>query len=765
MAGSKTIDRVCCLALAVMLILTALVWTGKASSGKQSAIAVGYEDLFDASYVHTIDIEMDDWEGLIASATQETYTECAVTIDGEKVTNVGIRAKGNTSLSSVASMGSEKYSFKIEFDQYVKGKTYHGLDKLSLNNLIYDATGMKDYLAYTLMNRAGVPAPLCSYVQITVNGEPWGLYLAVEGVEDAFMERNNMTTGELYKPDSMSFGGGRGNGRDFDFENFRVKDEDEDGESSDASESPASAESSAAGGNSFPAQPGNADNPFGAAPGGFGGFGGQDFSGMTPPEGFQLPEGTSVSGNEASADGSSDGKTRRSFNREGFFQMGGGMFNFGMGSSDVKLQYIDDDPDSYSNIFNNAKTKIGKKDKARLIDALETLNGDNPQDAVFTDEVITYLTVHDFLQNGDSYTGMMVHNYYLYEEDGKLAILPWDYNLAFGGMGAGGDASSTINSPIDTPVSNSTGSDRPLISWIFEDEEALAAYHEAYNRFITDTVESGWLAGEITRVAELIRPYIEADKNSFYTVEQFDTAIEALQSYCALRGESVRGQLDGTIPSTSEGQRADSSTLVDTGDLSITAMGSMNNGGGGGGGMPGGGGGMPGGNSGQWPSRSGGEMPGGDSSQWPSRPDGDTTDAGSNSFSGFSRPDSGKQAGTETQTEVQAEAGTQTEATVTQPEATVAQTEAETKPETGPQTEATETSETQGSGNPFGAGGPSSFSGGQPSEGAPSGMPGGGFPGQMASADQTSSWITFGACLALLLAAILIASKIKGHNG
>ena len=112
MAGSKTIDRICCLAVAAMLILTALVWTGKAASGKQSTITVGYEDLFDTSYVHTIEIEMDDWDSLIATATQETYMECNVTIDGEKISSVGIRAKGNTSLSSVSSMGSESIPSK-----------------------------------------------------------------------------------------------------------------------------------------------------------------------------------------------------------------------------------------------------------------------------------------------------------------------------------------------------------------------------------------------------------------------------------------------------------------------------------------------------------------------------------------------------------------------------------------------------------------------------------------------------------------------------
>ena len=43
---------------------------------------------------------------------------------------------------------------------------------------------MKDYLSYRMMQEFGVDAPLCSYAYITVNGEEWGLYLAVEGVEE-----------------------------------------------------------------------------------------------------------------------------------------------------------------------------------------------------------------------------------------------------------------------------------------------------------------------------------------------------------------------------------------------------------------------------------------------------------------------------------------------------------------------------------------------------------------------------------------------------
>jgi hypothetical protein len=135
-------------------------------------------------------------------------------------------------------MGSERYSFKIEFDQYQDGKSYHGLDKLSLNNIIQDNTYMKDYLAYRMMDAFGVDSPLCSFAYITVNGEDWGLYLAVESVEDSFLERNyGRDSGELYKPDSMSFGGGGpGNGKNFNMDDFFNRDDSESGEEgSDAS--------------------------------------------------------------------------------------------------------------------------------------------------------------------------------------------------------------------------------------------------------------------------------------------------------------------------------------------------------------------------------------------------------------------------------------------------------------------------------------------------------------------------------------------------
>ena len=219
MSTHKHIDRVCCLALCLALALTLALYAFAAAVPDAAPAALGYEErLFDTASVHTVDLVVDDWDGFLRDAESEEYTPCAVIIDGEASRNVGLRAKGNTSLRQVAQTGSSRYSFKLEFDHYEDGKTWHGLDKLSLNNLIQDNTCMKDYLVYRLMGDFGVAAPLCSYAWVTVNGEDWGLYLAVEGIEDSFLARNyGQNAGALYKPDSAEAGGGRDNGRDFTF--------------------------------------------------------------------------------------------------------------------------------------------------------------------------------------------------------------------------------------------------------------------------------------------------------------------------------------------------------------------------------------------------------------------------------------------------------------------------------------------------------------------------------------------------------------------
>lgn len=586
MSTHKKIDIICCIAVIFALLVTVLFINAEALGIQAADKVMGYEErLFDETKVHTVDIIIEDWDSFLATCQSEEYSVCNVLIDGEAYTNVGIRGKGNTSLSTVSSMDSNRYSFKIEFDQYDSTKNYYGLDKLCLNNIIQDNTYMKDFLAYQMMEEFGVDAPLCSYVYITVNGEDWGLYLAVEAIEDGFLQRNyGSDYGELYKPDSMSFGGGRGNGKDFNMEEFDFSQFGNSGQQGNKEQEENSGTSRNPFGNMFggemPDMSGMFDSgekpDMGEMPqgGNFPGGNMQMPEGMTIPEGITIPEGAEGAGDSATEnDGSEKSESRRNFSN----MMGG----FGMGSNDVKLQYIDDNASSYSNIFDNAKTDISEADEQRLIASLKALSeGESIESVVNVEEVIRYFVVHNFLVNGDSYTGSMIHNYYLYEEDGKLSMIPWDYNLAYGTF-QGNNANSAVNDPIDSPVSGDM-SDRPMVGWIFASEEYTELYHQYFAEFVEKYYTNGELAELVNYTAELIAPYVEKDPTKFCTYEEFETGVEAMREFCNLRLESVSRQLDGTIPSTSEGQSADSSSLVDASGLNISDLGTMGGGMGGG---------------------------------------------------------------------------------------------------------------------------------------------------------------------------------------
>ncbi|WP_353093528.1 CotH kinase family protein [Tissierella praeacuta] len=166
--------------------------------------------IFNKDIVSEIDIKIDEnsWKDLLENALKEEYYNCDIIINGETFSNVGIRAKGNSSLTMVANDSTtDRYSFKINFGKYIKGQSYYGLDKLALNNNISDATNMKEYLSYEIFNEMGVATPGFAYTSIKINGEPWGLYLAVEVMEESFIERYFGTIdGNLYKPEGMEMG-------------------------------------------------------------------------------------------------------------------------------------------------------------------------------------------------------------------------------------------------------------------------------------------------------------------------------------------------------------------------------------------------------------------------------------------------------------------------------------------------------------------------------------------------------------------------------
>ena len=502
------------MAAAVCLCLCTVAFSGPiAAAAGETGVSMAYEtELFDTSSILTVNILMDeaDWNDMLANATAEEYYQCDVEIGGTTFYRVAIRPKGNTSLTSIASdPTTDRYSFKLEFDHYVDGQTCFGLDKLILNNNYADATNMKEALIYDMYQYLGADASLYNYAKLSVNGEYWGVYLALEAVEDSFLLRNyGVQDGELYKPDSMNIGGGGEPGGDFkaddmDFENMTPPDMDRE----DAPQPP-------------------------------------DSSGERPAENFDFPDG------------------------KGGFSMGGG---------GADLNYTDDELDSYETIWDGEIADTTKADHKRVVTALKNISeGTDLETYMDVDNLLRYMAVHVFSVNEDSLSGMMTHNYYLYEAGGKLNLIPWDYNLALGGMGRSNDATSVVNDAIDDAFSGTN-----FFDTLMEDETYHSQYYAYLQQLVSEYIGGGGFDAFYTRVRSQIDALVESDPTAFYSYDEYLTAAETLYQVVKLRGQSIQGQLDGTIPSTEAAQRT-SDALVDASALDLSTMGYMNSGGGGG---------------------------------------------------------------------------------------------------------------------------------------------------------------------------------------
>ena len=529
------------MAVAVCICFCAVAFSRqiKVAAG-DTGISMEYETaLLDTDSVISVNILMDDadWNAMLENSTAEEYYQCDVEINGTTFYRVGIRPKGNTSLTSIASdPTTDRYSFKLEFDQYVDGQTCFGLDKLILNNNYADATNMKEALIYDMFQYLGADASLYNYAKISVNGEYWGVYLALEAVEDSFMLRNyGAQSGKLYKPDSMNIGDGK------DFGDFNADDMD-------------------FGNMTPPDTQGNANQANSSAP-------------SQTPDTVDPPQNRDSSG-ENPAEPSTDSGERPSMN----FNFGGGRGGFSMGGGGANLNYTDDELDSYETIWDGEVTKTTKADHQRVVTALKNISeGNDLETYMDIDNLLRYMAVHVFSVNEDSLSGSMAHNYYLYESGGKLNLIPWDYNLALGGMGGSSDATSVVNDAIDNAFSGTN-----FFDTLMEDETYHSQYYTYLQQLVSEYIDGGGFDAFYERVRSQIDELVETDPTAFYSYDEYLTAADTLYQVVKLRGQSIQGQLDGSIPSAEEAQRS-SDALVDASTLDISVMGSMNTGGGGGG--------------------------------------------------------------------------------------------------------------------------------------------------------------------------------------
>ena len=443
------------------LLLTLIFMNGERFGLQPATRNPGYENrLFDQSYVHEIDIQIDekDWDNILNNARDEEYHRANILVDGELFRDVGLRTKGNNSLRLTDRYGHQRYSLKIEMDHYGFNH-YYGLDKFSLDSSFQDNSYLKSFLTYDMMHFMNVPAALTSYTWVTINGEDWGLFLAIEEPEEAFARRNfGKDYGQLYKP------------------GYRSLDDE---------------------------------------------------------------------------------------------------------NADVALRYIDEYPASYSGIFDNAKFQTSKADEKRVIEALRVLStGENLESVINVDELLRFFVPQVFVVNLDSYLGPTGHNYFLYEKDGIISMLPWDYNLAFATYSLGmpnpiNDAELYVNFPIDTPASGDIMLKRPLYHNVMLHDEYYQQYHDYFDYFIANYFENGYFEERVKETTEMISPYVAKDPTAFISHEEYLIGVETIKNFSFLRSQSIRKQLNGEIPANIRGQAEDNSNFIDASSIWLPDMGEI----------------------------------------------------------------------------------------------------------------------------------------------------------------------------------------------
>ncbi|SMC70079.1 CotH protein [Papillibacter cinnamivorans DSM 12816] len=534
--------------LTAIAVLAGLAGCSSGSSGGQATAAASgegdYETEIFGKDVITVNItaSQEDWDSLMENAVSKPYISADVEINGVTFKDVGIKTKGNTTLTQVAASGSDRFSLKLNFDKYAEGQNCYGLDTLDLNNIYGDSTYLKEYMSYALLNYMEVPSSLCTFADISVNGEHYGLFLAVEDVDESFLERNygENYTGKAYKPESL----------DMD-DNAQGAAQAADGEDVTAAVTPAAAEQPAApSGNAVPQPSGD---------------------GAVMPSDMPRTSDNANGGGPGMSGGAPGG------NGQNFG--GGGTSSMDGGALGVNLVYTDDELSSYSNIFDNAITDVTEEDENQLIASLKGIGeGEDLEKYINVDEVLRYAATNVFLVNLDSYLSNMGHNYCLYEDNGQLSMIPWDYNLSFGTYNSSG-ASDAVNYAVDTVFSGVTADERPIIGKLLENDEYLAKYHE-YLSQLAEYVTSGKFAEKVDAVSEVIDSYVKDDDTSFEGYDAYTAGVEELKTFASLRAQSVAGQLDGSIPSTLEAQSG-SEALVDASGLDMSALGTIGNTGGG----------------------------------------------------------------------------------------------------------------------------------------------------------------------------------------
>jgi spore coat protein H len=143
-------------------------------------------DAYFAGPIRSLKIDIEEAEVDRLRSNPREYVRCRVR-EGDTIwTDVGVHLKG--AAGSYRDI-DDRPALSLNFDKFVDGQKYFGLDKLHLNNSVQDSSYLAEIICGELFRRAGVPAARATHVFVRLNGRDLGLYVLKEGFDKQFLRR------------------------------------------------------------------------------------------------------------------------------------------------------------------------------------------------------------------------------------------------------------------------------------------------------------------------------------------------------------------------------------------------------------------------------------------------------------------------------------------------------------------------------------------------------------------------------------------------
>ncbi|MBV6652878.1 MAG: CotH kinase family protein [Mameliella sp.] len=144
------------------------------------------------------------------------------------------------------------------------------------------------------------------------------------------------------------------------------------------------------------------------------------------------------------------------------------------------------------------------------------------------DQALWMLAYNNVLANLSSYTGRYSENFYLYQDNqGRFNPIVFDLNLCFGSYkntGVGSDLKLKDLQEMD-PLLHVNNADKPLISQLLQNESYKKMYLDHIRTLVKEVFRKDQYLERVKELQALIREDFEADKNRYYTMEDFNKSL------------------------------------------------------------------------------------------------------------------------------------------------------------------------------------------------------------------------------------------------